>query len=133
MTPEQQNRLNRQVNLGRDSGMRMRLTWEDGFSIVVHSWEAVSAIFGVSKRAMRERWYSDRISDGCACPNPNTGLRELCMFEELQKPRRGPPMDPSGKVLRERAYLNDRLRRAEQRVASIRAALAALPAPRGQG
>lgn len=120
MTPERQSRLNRQVILGRDSGFRLRLTWDSGFTVTVHSWEAVSAIMGVSKDAMRQYWYQGKLAEGYESQNPSTGITEKCWFEELAKARRGPPMDPNNAKRRERAYLNDRLRKAEKRVLQIK-------------
>jgi hypothetical protein len=87
-------KLLRQQQLGKDSGMRLRLQWEDGYAITVHSWEAAAAIINVKENTLRQYWSQGKLAEGKECQNPNTLMSELCFFIEDTKARRGPAIDP---------------------------------------
>lgn len=107
MTPERKNRLARQLNLGRDNGMRLKLTWESGFTVTVHSWEAAAAVLGrIKAGTLRQYWYKSSLFDehlknGYECQNPDTYAHERCYFIMEQNARRGPPTSEAAQKRRE--------------------------------
>jgi len=119
MTPEQQGRLERQKNLGKDNGLRLRLQWDSGFSVVVHSWEAAAAITGRNKLTLPVYYSSGRLAEGLMCRNPDTYRFEECFLTVEQPGKRGAPADPTVKR-RKLAELDAKIARAQIKIENLK-------------
>ena len=104
MRPEEENRLNRQLNLGVDKGMRLVLRWESGFTVTVHSWEAAAVITKQRLQntknplrkasSFRQNFYAGDYADGIQCVNPSSMRTEPCFIEMTHQAKRGAAVDP---------------------------------------
>lgn len=120
---EHRSRLARQASIGRDSGMRLRMTWEDGLSVTVHSWDAVSAITNLRVNTLRIYWAQGKLNDDFVCMNPLSGVVEKCNFHEIQKARRGPAPNPERirRNTRDVSQLHARLQQQQARLTEAEA------------
>jgi len=135
MRIEVKNRLDRQTQLGVDKGMRLKLAWQSGFTVTVHSWEAAAVILkqGITYRSdsnskassFRQSFYAGRYADGVECQNPDTLRHELCFITLEQNARRGAPRDPEV-TQRKRVELQAKITKLEQKLEEAKKDLAAL-------
>ena len=105
------NRLARQLSLGRDTGLRMKIIWEDGFSVIVTNWDQAAAVTGYLKGTIRQYYYDGRLSS-VTCKNPKTGLVQPATFVVLEKAFKGPA--------KSREQLVEQLALAEAKVAALK-------------